>query len=137
MKLLGKNQIVMGTGCGTARKDDKHYEITNAMGGEMVVHSKQTGQSFMIDWDTVLELASEAGIDTPLRDPLATVDFRLIDAGVEEKTSEATPECRRCGTVLNDQGRCADVTCPFHDCEQNDQKGWEGFPEVKPQIKTF
>lgn len=85
MQLLGKNQIVMGTGCSTARKGDKHYELTNAMGGEMVVHSKQTGQSFVVDWHTVLELATEAEIDTPLQDPLAIVDFRLIDAGVEKK----------------------------------------------------
>lgn len=43
-------------------------------------------------------------------------------------------ECVRCDTLLTEDGRCGDETCPFSDCDQSDKKGWSGHPEMDDNI---
>lgn len=46
---------------------------------------------------------------------------------VEE--SNLTETCVRCGSILQDNGRCSDETCPFEDVRQDDEQGWIGHPD--------
>ena len=38
--------------------------------------------------------------------------------------------CVRCGSVLDADMRCCDLTCPFSDYDQDDPRGWTGHPEA-------
>lgn len=64
-EILPKNAMFFHTSSGTAKVDDREYEMLNDMAGTPIVRSKQTGQHFRLPWQTILELAIKSGIDTP------------------------------------------------------------------------
>jgi hypothetical protein len=40
--------------------------------------------------------------------------------------------CKRCGSRINTQGYCSDLTCPFSDHKQPCDAGWNGHAEKDP-----
>jgi uncharacterized CHY-type Zn-finger protein len=40
--------------------------------------------------------------------------------------------CGRCGSQLDSQGYCKDLTCPFNDHLQSCNAGWNGHSERDP-----
>jgi len=57
--------------------------------------------------------------------------LRLLRMSAGE-TPETANGCIRCGSTIDADGWCEDVTCPFNDCRQTDPRGFAGFPDVDP-----
>lgn len=56
-------------------------------------------------------------------------DPKGIEISETSDGEQVEQECKRCGSELNIDGFCEDETCPFNDCGQSDDAGWEGHPE--------
>ena len=62
--LKGKGTLIMRQHVGEATDDEgREYELTLTMGMEPIVRSEQTGKYYILDWDDIISLAIEAGID--------------------------------------------------------------------------
>ena len=50
--------------CGTAKAGKREYEMSTNMGdGSPIIQSSQTGRSFTLNWEALIDMAVEAGID--------------------------------------------------------------------------
>ena len=61
---------------------------------------------------------------------LSTLTDEQLQAFVDGQLYDSI-HCRRCGTGLNEDDRCCDLTCPFSDHSQACPAGWSGHPERK------
>lgn len=66
-EMLPKNAMFFHASAGTAKEEEREYEMLNDMSGTPIIRSKQTGNQFRLSWQSILGLAIEAGIDTPQR----------------------------------------------------------------------
>lgn len=65
-EILPKRTFVMTVAVGEATgSDNKSYELLTSMYGSPVVLSKQTGKYYVLNWDDILDMAIETGIDEP------------------------------------------------------------------------
>lgn len=67
----------------------------------------------------------------------ANVGFNwdIIELYINDEPVEKLSICQRCGTFLDKQGMCKDITCPFHCHQQHCGKGWVGHPERKARAE--
>lgn len=65
-EILPKRMFVMTVAVGEATgSDNKSYELLTSMCGSPVVLSKQTGKYYVLNWDDILDMAVETGIEEP------------------------------------------------------------------------
>ncbi|MBG6083109.1 hypothetical protein [Rubrivivax gelatinosus] len=62
-------------------------------------------------------------------------DGQVIDFANALLEIVAPTSCRRCGSTLDEDGHCADTTCPFSKTVQSDPAGWAGHPEEDSSSK--
>jgi len=69
-------------------------------------------------------------------------DWKIKDTGPVDKAVVLQDErffqkaCQRCGSELDDNGRCTDETCPFDSHEQFCPCGWVGHSS-RPDVDEF
>ena len=62
-EILPPKSMILRTHIGEAKQGKLEYEMSTAIAGMPIIHSKQTGKWFTLSWQTILELAVKAGID--------------------------------------------------------------------------
>lgn len=59
-----KDALIMRQHVGAATDDEGNgYELTLTMSMSPIVQSEQTGKYYFLDWDEIISLAQDAGID--------------------------------------------------------------------------
>lgn len=65
-KIHGKGFMTLHMDCGTAKTDEYKLDLsTNASNGSPMVRNSVTNKWFTLNWQEIIDLAIEAGIDKP------------------------------------------------------------------------